>query len=131
MKIDSAAYEDWADIKALLRESGLPHGDIQSARLDRFLVVRDGARIAGVAGMEPCGAAALLRSLAVGPGYRGFGFASKLLAGIEEQAKAEGTRALYLLTTTAEGFFEKKGYRRIDRRDAPEAIRSMPQFGGL
>ncbi len=131
MKIDFAAYEDWPKITALLRESGLPHEDIKTPQLKHFLVVRDGERIAGVAGVEPCGSAALLRSLVVSQTYRRFGFASSLLERIEAYAGAKGAEALYLLTMTAAGFFEKRGYQKIDRKDAPEAIRATSEFGGL
>jgi len=131
VNIDFAAYEDWPKIKALLCETGLPHEDIKTPQLTHFLVIRDGERIAGVAGLEPCGSAALLRSLTVAPGYRHFGFASNLLSEMEEYAKSQGAGALYLLTLTAAEFFEKKGYKKIDRRDVPEAIRVTTEFEGL
>jgi amino-acid N-acetyltransferase len=131
VKIDFAAYDDWPKIKTLLRESGLPHEDIKTAQLKHFLVVRDGERIAGVVGLEPCGTVALIRSLAVAPAYRRFGFASQLFSRIEEYAKTKGVEDLYLLTMTAAGFFEKRGYKKIDRKDVPEAIRAAPEFGGL
>ena len=131
MKIDFAAYEDWPKIKALLRESGLPHEDIKTHQLKHFLVIRDGERISGVVGIELYGPVALLCSLAVSPNYRRFGFASNLLTKIEEYTKEKGAEALYLLTTTAGGFFEKRGYQKIDRKGVPAAIRETSEFGGL
>ena len=131
MKIDFAAYMDWPKVKALLRESGLPCEDIKTPQLKHFLVIRDGESISGVVGIDLYGAAALLRSLAVAPNYRRFGFASNLLAKIEEYAKAKGAEVLYLLTMTAAGFFEKRSYQKIDRKDVPEAIRATPEFRGL
>jgi len=131
VKIDFAAYKDWPKVKALLRESGLPYEDIKTPQLKHFLVIRDGERISGVVGIDLYGAAALLRSLAVAPNYRRFSFASNLLAKIEEYAKAKGAEALYLLTMTAAGFFEKRGYQKIDRKGVPGAIRATPVFGGL
>jgi amino-acid N-acetyltransferase len=38
---------------------------------------------------------------------------------------------MYLLTMTAEGFFERRGYRRVDRTQAPLAIKSTPEFASL
>jgi amino-acid N-acetyltransferase len=131
VKIDFAAYEDWPKIKALLREAGLPHEDIKTPQLKHFLLIRDGERVSGVAGLELYGSAALLRFLAVAPDYRRFGFASNLLAKIEEYAKARGAEALYLLAETAGGFFEKRGYRKIDWEVVPAVIRETPEFGGL
>jgi len=129
--IDFAAYEDWPKIKALLRETGLPHEDIKTPQLKHFLVIRDGERISGVVGIELYGPVAFLRSLAVSPNYHRFGFASNLLAKIEEYAKSKGAETLYLLTMTAGGFFEKKGYQRVDRKAVPEAIQGTSEFGGL
>jgi amino-acid N-acetyltransferase len=49
----------------------------------------------------------------------------------EEYAAAHQMRALYLLTTTAETYFEHRGYRRIDRAEAPPAIESTREFASL
>ena len=131
MRIDFAAYEDWPKIKALLLESGLPYEDIETAQLKHFLVIRDGERIAAVVGLEPFGFAALLRSLAVAPNYRRFGFASNLLARIEEYAREKDIEDLYLLTMTAVSFFEQRGYQKIDRKDVPEVIQATSEFGDI
>jgi len=131
VRIDFAAYEDWPKIKALLLESGLPYEDIETAQLKHFLVIRDGERIAAVVGLEPFGFAALLRSLAVAPNYRRFGFASNLLARIEEYAREKDIEDLYLLTMTAVSFFEQRGYQKIDRKDVPEVIQATSEFGDI
>jgi amino-acid N-acetyltransferase len=49
----------------------------------------------------------------------------------EEYAASRRVNAIHLLTMTAEGFFQRRGYRRIDRRDAPRAIQSTTEFAGL
>ena len=49
----------------------------------------------------------------------------------EQYAAAHGVHALYLLTTTAESFFEHRGYRRIDRAEAPPSIQSTREFSSL
>jgi amino-acid N-acetyltransferase len=38
---------------------------------------------------------------------------------------------MFLLTTTAETFFERRGYRRVDRSQAPLAIQSTSEFASL
>jgi amino-acid N-acetyltransferase len=38
---------------------------------------------------------------------------------------------MYLLTTTAETFFERRGYRRVDRTEAPQAIQTTVEFASL
>lgn len=71
---------------------------------------------------------ALLRSLAVGADYRGLGYAKALVAEAERYAQVKGIRRLYLLTNTAERFFERLGYERRGREKAPEAIRQTKEF---
>jgi amino-acid N-acetyltransferase len=53
------------------------------------------------------------------------------VAEAERYARSKGVTDLYLLTTTAEGFFERLGYRRVVRENAPEAIRQTKEFSGL
>ena len=53
------------------------------------------------------------------------------MAEAERHARSRGVRELYLLTTTAERFFERLGYRRTGRENAPEAIRGTQEFSGL
>jgi amino-acid N-acetyltransferase len=43
-------------------------------------------------------------------------------------ASLKGVREGYLLTETAEGFFAKLGFQRIDRQAVPMAIQETEQF---
>ena len=61
-----AQPEDESGIVTLLSENNLPYDDIGS-KLDHFIVCLDRDRVVGVVGLEPCGKAGLLRSLAVAP----------------------------------------------------------------
>jgi N-acetylglutamate synthase-like GNAT family acetyltransferase len=63
----SAHAADADAIRLLLQECDLPCEDLTPAHLEHFLVIRDGARLAGVVGLEFPGRAGLLRSLAVAP----------------------------------------------------------------
>ena len=49
----------------------------------------------------------------------------------EHYAAAHRVQAIYLLTTTAEAFFERLGYRRVDRMQAPPSIQSTREFASL
>ena len=98
---------------------------------DGFFVARDGARIVGVVGIQVYGTDALLRSLVVHPDFRGRGLARKLCRNIVLFAREQGVRHLYLLTTTIEPLCVKWGFRRIDRKDVPEAIKNTAEFKGL
>jgi amino-acid N-acetyltransferase len=62
---------------------------------------------------------------------RGAGYGTALCDELEAQAAADGIDALYLLTTTAAGFFEARGYEAIDRNEAPPLIRQTTEFEDL
>jgi amino-acid N-acetyltransferase len=47
------------------------------------------------------------------------------------RADRQGIKTLYLLTTTAEGFFLKRGFLRIEREGVPAEIRSTEEFKSL
>ena len=62
---------------------------------------------------------------------RGAGCGKALVAPAESPARAAGVVELSLLPTTAERFFERLGYVRAAREDAPEAIRRTREFASL
>jgi amino-acid N-acetyltransferase len=131
MTPDSAHPSDFPAIVALLADAALPHDDLTPEHLRHFLVLRDGDGIAGVVGMEVADDAGLLRSLAVPQDRRGGGLAARLVDALEERAREAGIRTLYLLTTTAEGFFARRGYGRAGRASVPDAIAATPEFRGI
>ena len=85
----------------------------------------------GIVGIELLGEVGLLRSLVVRDGSRGSGMGSELVRRIEAYAQSRGVRDVYLLTTTAQNFFEPLGYRLAVREQAPAAIRSTREFSGI
>jgi amino-acid N-acetyltransferase len=130
VRIDRATVQDAADIERLLGACGLPAADVVP-HLSNFLLAKAGADLAGVIGLEPAGRFGLLRSLAVAPAFRNRGVAGALRARVEQQAAEQGIRALYLLTTSAEGFFAASGFARVGRDAVPEGIRSTREFSSL
>jgi len=54
-----------------------------------------------------------------------------LLAHAEDEAEKRGAREIYLLTTTAEAYFSRRGYTRVERASAPTAIAATRQFSDL
>lgn len=65
-----ATPDDMPDVLALLKDSGLPHQDIDAARLNGFLIAAGGKTVLGMVGLEQYGSDALLRSLVVRPESR-------------------------------------------------------------
>jgi amino-acid N-acetyltransferase len=128
--IGPATAADLPAIARLLHEAGLPQGDI-AGHVGRFLVARnDAGGVVGTIGAEVTGPDALLRSLAVAPNLRQAGLGGRLMAELERVAGGWGVQRWWLLTTTAERFFAKRGFRVATRCEAPEGIRRTAQFSG-
>ncbi len=130
IQISPAGKEDKEGIQALLAENGLPGEDI-SSHLGNFIVAKEGRDIVGCIGMEIYGKIGFLRSLAVRNSHRHQGYAEALYRDCERRAAALGIEDLYLLTVTAESFFARRGWMRIKREEAPEAISQTAEFKGL
>lgn len=122
-----AGLDDLESIRRLLSSCDLPSSDIELGA-QRFVVACEGAEVVGAIGLEPRGAAALLRSLAVAPSRRGRRLGEALYARAVALATRLRVRDLYLLTTTAEGFFARRGFAAMDRRAAPAEIAATSQF---
>lgn len=120
-----------AALRRLLRDENLPVSDLANSPALKLYACGDGNRLSGVVGLEHYGETALLRSLAVAAAARRQGVGAALLAYAETRARAGGARDIYLLTTTAEAFFARRGYARSERSSAPQAIRDTREFTSL
>ena len=120
-----------AGVVALLAEAQLPTEDLTERHCEHFFFTGPDARPDGLVGVELFGEVALLRSLVVADCLRGTGAGSALLARAERHAREQGVKHLYLLTTTAEAFFTRRGYTRAARDTAPAAIRATREFTGI
>lgn len=118
------------EIYALLESSGLPIADLSVAD-PFFIVAADGACVNGVVGFEQFGDVGLLRSLAVRREAQARKLGSSLVVEAERLARSVGIRELVLLTQTAADFFERRGYARIERTNAPSAIAQSSEFRTL
>ena len=128
MKFEFADPSDEPQVRQLLAGCELPDEDITASHLQHFLVVRHETNLAGVIGLELFGQCALLRSLAVKANVRGQGIATRLVEKVEKYARSHELESLYLLTTTAEGFFEKQGYCTTDRNNVPTVLKDTAEF---
>lgn len=131
MHIEAARASDLAGIRWLLEYERLPTSDLNEAALGRFLVCRDDKGVLGAVGLEIFENVALLRSLVVDRDVRGEGLGIRLTAAAEALAQRSGAESVYLLTTTAEEFFRRRGYRIVARSEGPAAIQSTTQFTEL
>lgn len=118
-------------VKRLLLDAELPIADLTPGHMQHFFGCGKPESVEGVIGLELFGDTALLRSLAVATHMRGRGFGKQLVAGAERYALEHGVKALYLLTTTAERFFDRLGYSRIERETVPESIKATHEYAGI
>jgi amino-acid N-acetyltransferase len=125
-----ARDEDDPALRALLAEAGLPSDDVSSSR-QSVIVAVEGDALQGSVGLEVFDSAALLRSLAVRTERRRSGLGSRMFGRALDLAKEKRIEKLFLLTTSAEAFFARRGFEAIDRDVAPEAIRQSRQFADL
>ena len=129
--IRQATSADLPAIGEILENAGLPFSDIGTSLLPDFLVVEKDGAIVGCVGIERYGRDALLRSLAVDASRQGTGQGRHLVEAIEAHARGTGIAHLFLLTTSASGFFEDHGYQELARDAAPETLRASTQFARL
>ena len=127
--MEQVAYSE--EVSALLIACDLPVADLREDGDVCFFVFRHENETLGVTGIEVRGNYGLLRSLAISAVHRGNGLGRKLVAFSEEWATRSNLKALYLLTTTADNFFERLGYEELSRSDAPSTITETQQFSGL
>ncbi len=129
--ITAASTANLAAVVRLLDAAGLPSRDLTASMMSHFLVATRGDALLGVIGLEPLGGVGLLRSLAVAGEQRGLGIGIALTRALEGHAKELGIADLYLLTTTAEGFFSRLGYRVLPRPEAPAPIQGTTEYREL
>ena len=126
-KIENATNQQRELIVSLLESEGLPVNDLPGD-LANFLVLLNDAKIIGVIGLERYDKSGLLRSLVVDKNYRNKNAASALVAGLEKVAHSLELDSIYLLTETAPNYFERKGYKRIERNEVPLPVQSSSEF---
>lgn len=126
-----ARAEDLESVLRLIGDAALPGDGIREGWGDAYVVATDGNGVVGVAGVEVHGRAGLLRSVAVAPEARGTGLGQALTRDRVRWARSAGLDALWLLTTTAENFFPRLGFARVERADAPAELRESGEFRGV
>ncbi|MCU0338573.1 MAG: arsenic resistance N-acetyltransferase ArsN2 [Spirosomaceae bacterium] len=125
-----AQAADLEEVKKLLSSVGLPTEDLNPA-LPNFLLAFVNGALAGTAGVEVTGEVGLLRSVAVSDSYRNYGIARRLVADLTKQVRLQGVKSLYLITTTADRYFEKQDFMTVKRDEVPVEVAQSTQFSGL
>ena len=122
---------DLTDLFQILDKNDLPTRDLAELDLNHFFSCGESADIKGVVGVEVYGSDGLLRSLAVDPRGQGQGTGTALLEHLYAHATSVGISELYLLTETAEAYFQRQGFEHVSRALVPEAIKQTREFSSL
>jgi protein-tyrosine-phosphatase/N-acetylglutamate synthase-like GNAT family acetyltransferase len=130
VRFSVAAGPDLEAVRTLLTRMRLPTEDVGQPN-QVFVTAWSGGALVGCVGLERHGTDALLRSLAVVPRMQGSGLGKRLHQAAVAEARRGAARALYLLTTTAAGFFARTGFESIDRGLAPPAVAASREFKAL
>ena len=125
--ITPAREEDVPAIKHFLRANELPVAGVED-HWKTFLIARDGATMVACGGAEAYQFAALIRSVAVAPAYRSHGLGRRIVRQLLDRLASRGLREFYLLTTTAEEYFRKRGFKPIDRDEVHPQLLSSREF---
>lgn len=125
--VGPASGGDFDAIKRLLQGSLLPSRDVGEGR-QRFIVASEAGRIIGCAGLQVAGEDGLVRSMAVHWTRRNAGLGSRLHQRLLLEAVLAGVKTLYVVTTTAEDFFGRHGFQKVEADAVPAELRASEEF---
>ncbi len=128
--VQAAQPNDTAAIIILLQQNKLPATDVAEGQ-QQFWIIREEEKIAGVIGLEEYSKYGLLRSMATAEAYRNKGIATLLINKLFEYAQKQNLQTIYLLTETAEKYFNSKGFKKINRDDVASEIKQSKEFSHL
>jgi amino-acid N-acetyltransferase len=126
-ELAQATDSDLPEVLALLRRCELLEDGVREA-VDSFWVARSDRKLVACAGLEVYGMFGLLRSVAVDELARGGGLGAKLVERVATSARSRGLSDLFLLTTTAAGFFERRGFLVVERSAVPAQVAESWEF---
>ena len=125
--ISAATEADVAAIKDILLANDLPVAGVDD-HWRTFVVARDDNAIVGCGGAEAYAFAALIRSVAVVPSHRKAGLGRRIVRQLLDRLASRGLREFYLLTTTAEDYFKRRGFKTIDRDEVHPQLLASREF---
>jgi len=126
-EIRRAVTDDMDGVEELLARNHLPLAGWRE-HVATTLVARQDGEVVGSAALEPYADGVLLRSVAVAPHLRGRGLGRDLTEAALRLARELHAPAVYLLTTTAAGFFPRFGFESIARGDVPASVQTSIEF---
>lgn len=126
-EIKCATDVNLAEIKDLLIKNDLPSDDV-SGLMDSFLIAHSNGDLSGIICLQSEGHYGLLRSFVVKEDFRNQGIGKLLFDELMNCADNKNLSDVYLLTYTARKYFEKKGFKLMERKFVPEEILKTSEF---
>jgi amino-acid N-acetyltransferase len=103
--------------------------ELLEMEIDHFLVVKRDGMIIACAALYPCeGAIAELACVVVHPDYQAQGRGDSLLSAIEQRARTQGIKRLFVLTTHTSHWFRERGFERAELAALPVSKRNMYNY---
>ena len=104
--------------------------ELLEQEIGRFVVMEHDHRIIGCAALYPFAGekSAELACLAVQPGYRKQGYGDALLKHISAEAKVQGLRKLFVLTTRTAHWFIERGFKETDVAQLPAQKKTLYNY---
>jgi amino-acid N-acetyltransferase len=125
--IEAAQPGDADAMAGLISANHLPLDGLRD-HLDTAVVARLDGAVVGVAALEVYKDGVLMRSVAVAPALHGQGLGHRLTNAVLRLARDLEAPHAYLLTTTAEAFFPRFGFERVERTDVPASVQASIEF---
>lgn len=122
--------KDLSAVTAFLQANNLPVLDLAEENVEIYTKYIQEELVATI-GLEKYGDKALLRSLAVKEEFRNLNLAHTMITGLFDLCYSEGITDVYLLTTTADKYFRRKGFVPIEREQVPATIRQTREFTSI
>jgi amino-acid N-acetyltransferase len=126
-----ASKGDLPAIEALLSSAHLPTegvAPIVEGGRGVFVVAESSGALIAAGALEEAGRDYLLRSIVVNDSARGTGVGRRIVERLLSDADARRAPGVYLLTTTADAWFPRFGFARIDRSSVPAAVGETWEF---
>ena len=124
-----ARREDLEHVIVLLQEASLPVLGV-AEHLHHFLVAERSGDVVGSIGLEAYKDTALLRSAVVSRREQRKGIGAQLYDALIVYARALRVKRILLLTNTAAAYFERRGFKKIDRQSVTGPVTSSVEFTG-
>jgi amino-acid N-acetyltransferase len=115
-------------LKNFLQVNQLPADDLQLKNSLLLTYYNADDALVGSGGLEFYQDKTLLRSLAVSPELRGQQLGKQIVQDLLQQAREAGMNEVYLLTQTAFFFFQKLGFKEVQRDLVPAEIKASSEF---